>query len=130
MNQENTVKPSKEKGKISDGVAAAGMIGLGFAIVAIVAFLAALLVRWLWNRLMPGIFNLPSISYWQAFGVLVLAQILFGGGIKYEHGGKKPSKPVNKRQDPIMVESDSSEAYQAWWDEEGKQAYESFKRDL
>ncbi len=34
----------------------------------------------LWNSLMPGIFHLPLINYWQAAGLLILARLLFGFG--------------------------------------------------
>jgi hypothetical protein len=33
----------------------------------------------LWNALMPDIFNLRQITFWQALGLLVLAKILFSG---------------------------------------------------
>ena len=33
----------------------------------------------LWNWLMPSIFGLQAITYWQALGVLVLSGILFRG---------------------------------------------------
>jgi hypothetical protein len=33
----------------------------------------------LWNRLMPVVFGLHVISFWQALGLLVLSKILFGG---------------------------------------------------
>ena len=33
----------------------------------------------LWNWLMPTIFGLPAISFWQAVGLLGLSWILFGG---------------------------------------------------
>ena len=33
----------------------------------------------LWNWLMPTIFRLPAISFWQAVGLLGLSWILFGG---------------------------------------------------
>lgn len=36
-------------------------------------------VHELWNWLMPTIFKLPSIGFWQAVGLLVLSWILFGG---------------------------------------------------
>jgi len=43
-----------------------------------------LLVSWLgmtlWNILMPMIFNLPALSFWQALGLFILARILFGFG--------------------------------------------------
>ena len=36
-------------------------------------------VHYLWNWLMPEIFGLHAISYWQAIGLLGLAWLMFGG---------------------------------------------------
>lgn len=33
----------------------------------------------LWNWLMPALFGWHFITFWQAFGLLVLSKILFGG---------------------------------------------------
>lgn len=44
------------------------------------AFLFGFVVMWLWNWLMPDIFGLPEITYWQAWGLLVLSHILFKSG--------------------------------------------------
>ena len=33
----------------------------------------------LWNALMPLIFSVTSITFWQAVGLLVLARLIFGG---------------------------------------------------
>jgi len=33
----------------------------------------------LWNWLMPGLFGLHLITYWQAIGILILSKIIFGG---------------------------------------------------
>jgi hypothetical protein len=33
----------------------------------------------LWNWLMPGLFGLHPIHFWQGVGLLVLSKILFGG---------------------------------------------------
>jgi hypothetical protein len=45
----------------------------------------------LWNWLMPGIFGLRVITFWQALGLVVLGKILFGGFHKHGHygGGRK-----------------------------------------
>ena|SRR5258705_3142889 len=50
-------------------------------IVAFAAFVAlgGECVKLLWNGLMPAIFGLPPIRFWQALGLLALARILFGG---------------------------------------------------
>ncbi|MDR2682612.1 MAG: hypothetical protein LBB64_01930 [Dysgonamonadaceae bacterium] len=47
---------------------------LGLA--AIAGFGAA--VMWLWNALLPQIFGIAAINFWQALGLLVLCRILFG----------------------------------------------------
>ena len=54
-------------------------------IVVIIAF--GFIVMGLWNWLMPAIFGLKTISYLQAFGLLILSWILFGGlrGRPYLH---------------------------------------------
>jgi hypothetical protein len=53
------------------------LLGIGFAIAGL-ALLAVLgwVVMLLWNWLMPDIFGLSSVSYWQAWGLLVLSWIL------------------------------------------------------
>ena len=48
-----------------------------FVLLAATVFSFA--VMWLWNWLMPVIFGLHAISFWQALGLLVLSKILFGG---------------------------------------------------
>ena len=49
----------------------------GVAVVAGFFVLAGFLVVWLWNWLMPVLFRLPVITFWQAWGLLILATILF-----------------------------------------------------
>lgn len=38
-----------------------------------------LLTTALWNALLPHIFGLPAITFWQALGLLLLSRVLFGG---------------------------------------------------
>ena len=47
--------------------------------VLLAATLFTFVVMWLWNWLMPVIFSLHAINFWQALGLLVLSKILFGG---------------------------------------------------
>jgi hypothetical protein len=51
------------------------LIIIGLIILAAILFTLPLQI--LWNWLMPTIFNLPIISFWQAFGLNLLAGILF-----------------------------------------------------
>ena len=50
---------------------------MGILIAAGMALLFGFVVMWLWNWLMPGIFGLTQITFWQAWGLVVLAHILF-----------------------------------------------------
>lgn len=54
-----------------------GLTVLFFVVLAIAVF--SLVVMGLWNRLMPVVFGLHAINYWQALGLLVLSKVLFGG---------------------------------------------------
>jgi len=51
------------------------------AIVGIVVFttIGGEVVKLLWNWLAPALLGLPQITFWQAFGLLALCRILFGG---------------------------------------------------
>lgn len=40
-------------------------------------FIFVLLIMWLWNIVMP-VFGLPELTYWQAFVLKVLSNLLFG----------------------------------------------------
>jgi hypothetical protein len=42
---------------------------------------------WLWNWLMPVLFGLHAINFWQALGIVVLSKILFGS-FRGGHGFK------------------------------------------
>ncbi|GHT39986.1 hypothetical protein AGMMS49965_07520 [Bacteroidia bacterium] len=48
-----------------------------FGAVAIAGFGAVVML--LWNALVPAIFGLAVISFWQAIGLLALSRMLFGG---------------------------------------------------
>jgi hypothetical protein len=47
------------------------------AIISLVCLLLGLPLMLLWNWLMPLIFGLSEISFWQAVGLNLLASILF-----------------------------------------------------
>lgn len=42
-------------------------------------FLLVGVVQWLWNAVLPEIAGVKPVTYWQAFGILVLSKLLFGG---------------------------------------------------
>jgi hypothetical protein len=60
-------------------------IGSILSAILLIVLLAAILgfpLMWLWNWLMPGIFNLPEITFWQALGLNALSAILIKPTIK------------------------------------------------
>jgi uncharacterized membrane protein YidH (DUF202 family) len=51
---------------------------LVFIIIAsAVGLVAGLIIYYLWNWLMPIIFKLPEITFWQAWGLWVFSNIMF-----------------------------------------------------
>ena len=49
---------------------------IGFFILAALAIFP-LIVMLLWNAVMPDVFGLGTINFWQALGLLILGKILF-----------------------------------------------------
>jgi hypothetical protein len=71
----------------------------GAVAVTVVSFV----VMSLWNILMPGIFGVRSISFWQALGLLVLSKILFGGFRSYG-GGPRWRRRMMERWEQMTPE--------------------------
>jgi hypothetical protein len=69
------------------------------AILGIVLFagLGGLVVRELWNGLLPPLFGFPQVTFWQALGLLVLCRILFGGFGGRGHSGSHVRKGIADR---------------------------------
>ncbi|MCX7028254.1 MAG: hypothetical protein NT061_12405 [Spirochaetes bacterium] len=55
----------------------------GILAAAGLIILCGFVFMWLWNGLMPRIFKLPEITYWEGWGLVLLSSILFKG----THGG-------------------------------------------
>ena len=53
-----------------------GSILTAILVIVSVAAILGFPLMWLWNWLMPGIFNLPEITFWQALGLNALSTIL------------------------------------------------------
>lgn len=66
-----------------------GILGIGFVVLYIWAFMA------LWNWLMPEIFGLKTIDYWQSMGLLALACMLFN---RWGESSNSPARSDRKRR--------------------------------
>lgn len=54
---------------------------LAFLVSAFVlGIIVAFPTMWLWNWLMPGLFHLPVLTIWQAWGLLFLSTLLIKSG--------------------------------------------------
>jgi hypothetical protein len=88
----------------------AGVIVLGIIAGVGLLFLFGFIVMSLWNWLMPKIFGLPVLGYWEAWGVLILSCILFGrlgGGHRSAERGRK--RKLRARLREMAEECDSEE---------------------
>jgi hypothetical protein len=103
-----------------------------FGILAGIAF--ALLfgygIMWLWNWLMPELFGLSHIGYWQAVGILVLARVLFSGLGSGHSSSSRKRKMHTRWQSKCAsgVQNDLSKwkHYEKFWEDEGEQAYNAY----
>ena len=95
-----------------------------FFMMPLMLFGVGALVMVLWNWLMPDLFELKRITYWQAVGLLLLCRILFGGfGFKkggahkrWEHG-----PPPHFREKWKSMSTEEKDAFKAKWKQRWKE---------
>jgi high-affinity Fe2+/Pb2+ permease len=99
------------------------VFGLGFAVLF--AFIFGYVVQHLWNWLMVDLFGFKLITYWQGFGLVILAKILFGGfGRHHERHHKYWHKA--KYYKGRCGSGDEWKYFDEYWNEEGKTAFENY----
>ncbi|WP_323758034.1 hypothetical protein [Roseivirga sp.] len=63
-------------------------------------FLFGSVIMLLWNWLMPDLFGLTTITFWQALGLFILSRILFSGmGGKGKHSHRKKCRTHSGREE-------------------------------
>jgi hypothetical protein len=122
--------------------------GIGLTVLVIAAaFLFGLVILLLWNWLMPHLFGLPGITYWEGLGLLILSCILFGRMGGGPSGDKKKDKDSvrNTIKEEIKKEivkefekefggkdgkenAKYDEMYERWWEAQGKDSFEKYSR--
>ncbi len=88
------------------------LLGFVFAVagVAIIG-LFGLLIMSLWNALMPDIFGLKTISYWQAWGLFLLSFIFFKGfGGSNNRTERRRKRQLRRHMHTVMENDDSGTA--------------------
>ena len=105
----------------------------GIALAAIFAVLFGYVVMLLWNWLMPAIFGLTIIKFWQAVGLVILARIFFGN---FKHKPERPEKPhkhpFNWFKHKTSFASNGNpnwkdwHHYESYWKDEGEVAFQEY----
>jgi hypothetical protein len=113
------------------GLRMAGFVVLGVIGAAIFALVFGWFVMLLWNWLMPAIFHIGEITYWQAFGIIILAKLIFGAaGPGGRHGHGRKHGPPWVKHGPWDREWEGGKErwgyYREFWDQEGKKAFDAF----
>ncbi len=119
------------KEKVKKIVKVIFIVIFGAIAISALALLFGYVVMLLWNWLMPGIFGLGTVTFWQAVGIVILAKLLFGG---FGGGGRsgRRKKNLEKRMKHRLRERCSEYGIKEWhrydtfWEEEGKAAYKAF----
>ncbi len=71
-------------------------------IVVVAGTLLGFVIMHLWNWLMPSLFGLNVIAFWQALGLFVLGKLLLGGF--HRHHGGRPRWARHMRWDQMSPE--------------------------
>lgn len=107
----------------------AGMIIFGAIAITGLAILFGFVIMWLWNWLMPEIFGLTTLSYWQAVGLFIFLKLLLGGC----GGSGKSSKSSKQKCDENSKSDGNSKSdfskwkhYDEFWKEEGDELYKQY----
>jgi len=120
----------------------------GLLFAAFIALIFAILVKLLWNGIMPAVFDLRTISFWQAFCIILLAKLIFGGvGPRHSfyHPGRSYYHSKDRRylsrwiHNGYRFEDDELNAisrrkkweyYKQYWRDEGKEAFEAYIKKI
>jgi hypothetical protein len=120
------------------GMRIVGMVILGVVTAVVFGFAFGYFVQLLWNWLMPEIFHLTKITYWQAFGLVLLARLIFGSighherghhpghNLKHHHHNRKHYREWKRDDWMIKGGWKNWDYYDGWWREEGKAAFENY----
>ena len=96
----------------------------GLLIATLVATVFGLVVQFLWNRLMPGLFHLPLLTWLQSIGLVLLARLLVGHMGPHHHRGGAPWGRGHRG--PFGGWHDRHQ-FKEWFEGEGREAFQSWK---
>jgi len=118
-------------------------IAAGFIIWLIVTAVFSLAigapVMAVWNWIAPEIFGLPAIGYWQAFGIVLLAKLVFGGfgshfvphpGIREEYVRDCGKRFWRRRAhfEKAFRDFGLDDDYEDWWEKHGSKSFDEYMK--
>lgn len=67
---------------VSCGALIAGFatVAAGFAMIFAFASIPAVILSFLWNHCVAAVFGITTLTFWQAWGILIIFGLLFGRG--------------------------------------------------
>lgn len=123
---------SKSRSRWTWGFRMVGWVIVGAITAAALAFVFGYFVMLLWNWLMPELFGLATITFWQAFGIILLARLIFGGFKHSDHSSRKSrhdKKKFAKYFDNKYLKECSSNHrhhFNDYWREEGEKSFKEY----
>ncbi len=111
------------------GIKIVGWILFGITMATLFGLAFGYFVMLIWNWIMPDIFGLTTITYWQAFGIVILARLIFGG---FKHGHDNDHKPPFAKHFPHRPSKFSGKNCSDWkyygdfWKEEGEESFNEY----
>jgi hypothetical protein len=124
------------KMRLPHGVRIIGMVIMGLVAAVFFGLIFGYFVMHLWNWLMPGLFGLGTINFWKAFGLIILARLLFGGCGHHGPAHQKMKRHHHRHHGDWGGCDDESwgskggwqerEGFDEWWWQEGKGAFERY----
>jgi hypothetical protein len=126
MSDDTTTRKWRGRRPAVAGLRVAGLVVGGVIGAGIFALAFGWLVMILWNWIMPGIFSLPAIGYWQGFGIVILAKLIFGAVGGGRHWGHRP---WHRPPDPMGGWHGPGRDWRLWrqfWEEEGRESFQRY----
>ncbi len=122
---------SKNRNRWMWGLRMVGWVIVGVITAAALAFVFGYFVMLLWNWLMPELFGLTTITFWQAFGITLLARLIFGGFKHNGHSNKskckdKKFKHWGRKHWKDACSSKDWHHFNDYWKEEGEKSFKEY----
>jgi hypothetical protein len=128
--KEDTMNTSTKRSYGRRALHIAGWVIAGIGLAVVFALVFGLVVQWCWNWLMPELFGLKTITFWQAFVLVILGKLVVGG-FHPRHGHHH--KSVWRKGDyhpATAAHYEYWKYYGDFWEKEGRASFERYVENL